>query len=131
MFSRRYYRYSIVALLLIGWLTLIDFRNGNNPQVRGVTVEPKGDYHLVSCELWNPSDEEVHVMVILQMVDAGSPEDGLGPTASAASVVKRRIGPLQKIAIQEPIRGFGSWNDAEVRVFVITDPVEIDKIAAR
>jgi hypothetical protein len=131
MLSKQYYRYAIIAVILIGWLALIDFRNQNNPRVSGVTVESEGQNHLVSCELWNPRDEEVHVMAILRLVDAGSPEDGVGATASAASVVKRRIGPRQRIFIKEPIKGFGSWNDAEVQVLVITDPAEIEKIAAR
>lgn len=131
MFSKRYYRYTTIALILIGWLMIIDYRNQNNPQVRRVTVESQGLTHLLSCELWNPRDEVVHVMAIIRLVDAGSPDGGVGASSSAASVVKRRIGPRQRIAIREPIQGIGSWNDADVRVFVITDPAEIEEIAAR
>ena len=131
MFSKRYYRYSIIALILIAWLVLIDIRNRDNPRVRQVTVESKGQYHLVSFELWNPRKEKVHVVAIIQLVHVGSSADGVGAPSSTASVVKRQIGPLERIVIKERIKGYGSWRDAKVRVFVITDPAEIEKIAAR
>ena len=131
MFSKRYYRYSIIALILIAWLVLIDFRNRDNPLVRHVTVESKGQYHLVSCELWNPRKEEVHVVAIIRLVHPEGAADRVGVASSTASVVKRQIGPLERIVIKERIKGYGSWRDAEVRVFVITDPAEIERIAAR
>ena len=131
MFSRRYYRYAILGLILISWLALIDYRNQNYPRVSGVSVESDGPNHLVSCEIWNPSVQEVHVMAMLRLVDAGSPGSGVGVTSSPAAIVKKRIGPQQRIFIREPIKGFGTWNDADVQVFVISDAVEIAKIAAR
>jgi hypothetical protein len=131
MFSNQYYRYAIVAVILIGWLTLIDYRNQNNPQVGRVAVEVDGHNYLVSCELWNPSDQEVKVMAILRLVEAGSPEADVGTHASAASVVKRKIGPRQRIVIKEPIKSIGAWNDANVQVFVISCLAETEQVAAR
>jgi hypothetical protein len=131
MFSKRYYRYAIVAVILIGWLTLIDYRNRNNPRVGNVAVEADGQNYLVSCELWNPSDEEVQVMAILRLVETGSPEVGVREHASAASVVKRKIGPHQRIFIKEPIKCVGTWNNVDVQVFVISNFAESGQVAAR
>jgi hypothetical protein len=131
MFSKRYYRYAIVAVILIGWLALIDYRNRSNPQVGYVAVEADGQNYLVSCELWNPSDEEVQVMAILRLVETGSSEDGVRAHASAASVVKRKIGPHQRIFIKELIKSVGAWNEADVQVFVISNLAETGQVAAR
>jgi hypothetical protein len=131
MFSNRYGRYAIIALLLIGWLSLIDTRNQNNPQVSGITVEKQGRNHLVRCEVRNPRDEQIAVTAILRLVDSGNPEYGVEATASAPIVVKRHIGPHQTIAMEAPIRGIGPWSDAEVHIMAITDPPQIKKIAAR
>jgi hypothetical protein len=131
MFSKRYYRYAIVAVILIGWLTLIDYRNRNNPRVGNVALEADGQNYLVSCELWNPSCVEVQVMALLRIVETGSAEAGVREHASAASVVKRKIGPHQRVFIKESIKGVGAWNGADVQIFVISDLAETGQVAAR
>lgn len=130
MFSKRYYRYTIIALFLIVWLVLIEFRIRDNPVVRHVTVESEGLHHLVCCEIWNPREEEVRVIAIIRLVHPGSPGGGVGVTSSTAGVVKGRIGPRDKIVVQEHFKTYGTWRDADVRVFVVTDPEEIEELAA-
>ena len=130
MFSKQYQGYALVGLILIVWSVLIDMRNLGNPQVQHVTLQKQGLYSVVQCDLWNPRYEEVYVMALVRLVNAGDPEAGRRAVASAFHVIKSRIAPRSSLAVRELLKGYGPWPQADVQVFVITDPTEIDKIAA-
>lgn len=130
MFSKQYQGYALVALILIAWSVHIDMRNLSNPRVQHVTLENQGSYSIVNCNLWNPRYEEVYVTAFVRLVVPGDPELGRKAVASAFNVVKRRIPPRSSVLVRELLKGYGSWPQAAVEVYVITDPSEIKTIAA-
>ena len=129
MFSKKYGRYAVVAVFLIGWIQLIDVQTRNAPQARRVTVENHGAYSLVKCELWNPTSEPVHVEAHLRLYDEGDPESGIGFSSCPATIVRRRIEPWSHVALEQPIKCLGNYSHAEVRLFVITNANEITETA--
>lgn len=130
MFSQRFKGYALVGLILICWLALIDWRNLDNPRVQHVTLQNQGLHTVVDCDVWNPRYEPVHVKALVRLIDPGDAESGRPVTASPYHVVTGRIAPRGSLRIQERIKGYGAWPEAEVRVFVITDPAQIDRLAA-
>jgi hypothetical protein len=130
MFSKQYQGYAFVGLILIAWSVLIDTRNVNNPQVQHVTVQKQGSYSVVNCEVWNPRYEAVYVKTLVRLLNPGDPNAGRPVTVSPYNVVKHRIAARSSLPIHERIKAYGVWPEAEVRVFVINDQAEINKIAA-
>ena len=130
MFSKQYQGYALVAFVLIAWSVHIDMRNLSNPQVQHVTLRNEGTYSVVNCNVWNPRYQEVYVTAFVRLVVPGDPELNQKTVASAFNVVKRRIPPRSSIVIRELVKGYGSWPHADVEVYVITDPGEIEAIAS-
>ncbi len=130
MFSKQYQGYALVGLVLIAWSMQIDMRNLDNPQVQHVTLQNQGPYSVVKCDVWNPRYEEVYVTALVRLFNPGDPDAGRPVSVSPYNVVKSRIAARSSLPINESVKAFGVWPEAEVRVFVINDPAEIKKIAA-
>jgi hypothetical protein len=130
MFSKQYQGYALVGIVLIAWSVHIDMRNLSNPQVQHVTVQKQGLYNVVKCEVWNPRYEEVYVTTLVRLLHPGDPDAGRPVSVSPTNVVKSRIAARSCLPINESVKAFGVWPEAEVRAFVINDQAEIESIAA-
>jgi hypothetical protein len=129
MFSKRFKGYALVGLILISWSALIDWRNLNNPRVQNLTLRNEGLHSVVHCDVWNPRSEEVYVKALVRLINPGDAESGRPVTASPYQVVNGRIAPRSSMRIDGRIKAYGAWPEAEVRVFVITDPAQIARLA--